>query len=135
MIVLDEQLLGRQLEIEIARWYPGSVQFIIDLRPATVIKDDAIPGILRRQASPTFVTINVRDFWQKFDADIKYCIICVALPDHRAGEIPELLRTLFRGSGFATKRDRMGKIIRLSAEGGSYYSSGREVVEISMRLP
>lgn len=131
MIVLDEQLLGRQLEVEIARWYPGNVQFITDLRPATVIKDDAIPSILQQQASPTFVTINARDFWQKFDADNKFCIICLALPDPRVDEIPELLRTLFRDSDFATKRDRMGKIVRLSTEGGSYYSSDREVVEIS----
>jgi hypothetical protein len=45
MIVLDEQLLGRNLEREIAKWYRGSVQFIIDLRLHTVIKDDAIPEL------------------------------------------------------------------------------------------
>src|SRR5438445_6205983 len=28
MIVLDEQLLGRGLELEIARWYRGPVRFI-----------------------------------------------------------------------------------------------------------
>ncbi len=44
MIVLDEQLLGRNLELEIAKWYQGSVQFIMDLRSNTVIKDDAIPA-------------------------------------------------------------------------------------------
>lgn len=31
MIVLDEQLLGRNIETEIARWYRGAVQFIIEL--------------------------------------------------------------------------------------------------------
>lgn len=40
MLVLDEQLLGRNLEVELARWYRGSVLFITDLRPATVIKDE-----------------------------------------------------------------------------------------------
>lgn len=40
MIVLDEQLMGRNLEVEIAKWYRGTVQFIADLRPNTVIKDD-----------------------------------------------------------------------------------------------
>ena len=39
MIVLDEQLLGRNIELEIAKWYRGAVKFIIDLRPDTVIKD------------------------------------------------------------------------------------------------
>lgn len=47
MIVLDEQLLGRQLEQAIAAWYRGSVVFITDLRPNTVIKDDGIPVLLR----------------------------------------------------------------------------------------
>jgi hypothetical protein len=43
MIILDEQLLGRGLEQKIEAWYRGSVRFITDLRPNTVIKDDAIP--------------------------------------------------------------------------------------------
>lgn len=30
MIVLDEQLLGRGLERDIAHWYRGTVQFITD---------------------------------------------------------------------------------------------------------
>ncbi|HLK55885.1 MAG TPA: hypothetical protein VKU00_04960 [Chthonomonadaceae bacterium] len=58
MIVLDEQLLGRGLETAIARWYPGTVRFITDLRPGTVIKDDAILMLLSREAEPTFLTIN-----------------------------------------------------------------------------
>ena len=47
MIVLDEQLLGRGLESEIAAWYRGSVCFIHELRPQTVVKDDVIPTLLR----------------------------------------------------------------------------------------
>jgi hypothetical protein len=38
MIVLDEQLLGRNLEREIARWYHGTVRSLIDLRPNTIIE-------------------------------------------------------------------------------------------------
>jgi hypothetical protein len=48
MIVLDEQLLGRGLERDIAQWYRGTVRFITDLRPHTIIKDEAIPALLRR---------------------------------------------------------------------------------------
>ncbi|CAA9301650.1 MAG: hypothetical protein AVDCRST_MAG93-4647 [uncultured Chloroflexia bacterium] len=62
MIVLDEQLLGRNLEVLISSWYPGAVVYITDLRPHTVIKDDMIPALLRQQSQPTFVTINVIDF-------------------------------------------------------------------------
>jgi hypothetical protein len=65
MIVLDEQLLGRHLEREIAQWYRGKIVYISDLRPHTVIKDDAIPRLLRQQSQPTFVTINEKDFGEK----------------------------------------------------------------------
>ena len=58
MLVLDEQLMGRDLENVLGGWYPGSVCFITDLRVGTVIKDDAIPSLLRQQSSATFLTIN-----------------------------------------------------------------------------
>ncbi len=58
MIVLDEQLLGRGLDRAISQWYRGSVIFINELRPNSVIKDDAIPHLLRLARQPTFVTIN-----------------------------------------------------------------------------
>jgi hypothetical protein len=62
MPVLDEQLLGRNIEATLARWYRGSGRFITDLRPGTVIKDEAIPGLLRQQHQATFLTINEPDF-------------------------------------------------------------------------
>jgi len=64
MIVLDEQLLGRDVEGQIAQWY-RAVCFITDLRPNTVIKDDVIPKLLQQERQPTFVTINEQDFWRK----------------------------------------------------------------------
>jgi hypothetical protein len=69
MIVLDEQLLGHSLERDIAQWYRGTVQFITDLRPHTIVKDEAIPALLRQQSQPTFVTINERDFWWRVVPD------------------------------------------------------------------
>jgi len=129
MIVLDEQLLGRDLDSEIARWYPGNVRFVIDLRPGTVIKDDAIPALLREQSLPTFVTINVRDFWRKVEPDRKYCIVCVDLPDSRVREIPGILRSLLRTPDFRTKRKRMGKIVRTTAETSVFYSIDEKDVQ------
>ncbi len=96
MIVLDEQLLGLNLDHDIAAWYAGAELFITDLRPGTVIKDDGIPALLRRQQQPTFVTIDERDFWRKVAIDRHFCVACLALPDSRAREIAELLRALFR---------------------------------------
>lgn len=111
MIVLDEQLLGRQLEVEIGRWYRGTVRFIHELRPQTVVKDDAIPQLLRRQRQPTFVTINEREFWHKVAISSHFCVVCLTLPDSRVNEIPTALRTLLQRPEFKTKAKRIGKVI------------------------
>jgi hypothetical protein len=122
MIVFDEQLLGRNLELEIAKWYQGTVQFITDLRPNTIIKDDAILALLRLQNQPTFVTINERDFWKKVVIDSHFCIICFTLSDIHAYKIPQSLRLLYNLSEFNTKTKRMGKVIRVTTQGISYYT-------------
>jgi hypothetical protein len=122
MIVLDEQLLGRGIEVEIARWYQGAVIFITDLRPYTIIKDDVIPELLRQQEQPTFITINEKDFWRKAKMNPHCCIVCFTLPNSRTHEIPQRLRVLFHTPEFDTKAKRMGKIIRVTDREISYYT-------------
>lgn len=122
MIVLDEQLLGRAIEDHIASWYRGAVCFITDLHAGIVVKDEAIPKLLRGEKGATFVTINERDFWRKAEANSRYCIVCFSLPDSRASEIPVLLRKLFQNPIFNTKQKRTGKVIRVSGQEVSYYS-------------
>ncbi len=121
MIVLDEQLLGRDIENQIARWYQGAVCFIVDLRPNTVVKDDAIPSLLQQESQPTFVTINESDFWLKAAITDQFCMVCFALPDSRAREIPARLRRLFDHPLFDTKKKRMGKMIRVAEKEVCYY--------------
>src|SRR5438309_1366 len=111
MIVLDEQLLGRDLEQEIGAWYPGAVKFITDLRPNSVIKDDNIPALLGAQRQPTFVTINERDFWQRMTLDRRFCVVCFPLSDSQAKAIPPLLRRLVRHPDFRAKSQRMGHMM------------------------
>ncbi|MCI0392049.1 MAG: hypothetical protein MOB07_25220 [Acidobacteria bacterium] len=94
MIVLDEQLLGRGLESEIAAWYRGKVCFIHELRPQTVVKDDAIPALLRLQRQPTFVTINDHHFWRKVAASARCCVVCFDFSDAEARLIPPFLKRL-----------------------------------------
>lgn len=62
MIVLDEQLPYRTLIPALQRWYRGRVCLITELRPATVVKDDAILSLLLTARQPTFVTLNWTDF-------------------------------------------------------------------------
>ncbi|MEA3342357.1 MAG: hypothetical protein U9R15_20520 [Chloroflexota bacterium] len=133
MIVLDEQLLGRDIELEIAKWYQGAVRFITDLRPDTIIKDDAVPVLLRCQNYPTFVTINEKDFWHRVTVDNQYCLVCFTLPDSRTHEIPQRLRSLLRQPEFKTKAKRMGKVIRVTDRDVIYYAFGdREVKTITL---
>ena len=122
MLVLDEQLLGLGIEVRIQGWYAGSVQFISDLRPGTVIEDAAIPGLLRQQRQPTFVTINERDFWRKVAIDRTFCIVCFAWHDSRARDIPQVLRQLFHRDEFHTKAKRMGCVVRVTDQEINYYT-------------
>lgn len=134
MIVLDEQLLGRNLEESIAGWYKGSVCFITDLRPNSVIKDDAIPMLLRKQPQPTFITINERDFWRKVAIDEYFCIVCFTLSDSRVTEIALSLRNLLYCTEFNAKAKRMGKVIRVTANNVSYYSAdNRKIQELTLK--
>ena len=54
MIVLDEHLMGLGLDREVRAWYEGQVCYITDLRPDTVIKDEAIPSLLLRERQAHF---------------------------------------------------------------------------------
>lgn len=125
MIVLDEQLLGRNLERLIGAWYPGSVRFITELRPGTVIKDDAIPSLLRAENDATFVTINESDFWEVVGITPDFCMICFALPDSQVLLVPDLLLQVLQHPRFSTKALRMACVIRVSVNTLVYYTSSQ----------
>jgi hypothetical protein len=91
MIVLDEQLADPRIIHSIQSWYKGKVISIVDVRPRTLVTDDAIPILLRRLSAPTFVTINHRDFWRKIPARSTYCVICLKLPTEHVLKVPETL--------------------------------------------
>jgi hypothetical protein len=130
MIILDEELQGLGLEAAISRWYRGAVLIIKQLRPRTVIKDEAIPTLLRRAKQPTFVTINHTDFWRRFPAEPSFCLVCFKLTADQADEIPELLRRLLRLPEFRTKRARMGKATLVSRRVIQYYSTRDKLIHI-----
>jgi hypothetical protein len=121
MIIVDEQLLGTRVIEGIEGWYRRRVLNIRRLRPGTIIKDDAIPNLLRRERQPTFITINVTDFWRRIQADKRYCVLCFPLPNRRAQEIPEQLRQLFQLGEFKTKTARMGKVALVTVQQVEYY--------------
>lgn len=127
MIVVDENIHDHRVMEAISAWYPGQVVSVTALRPGSVIKDDAIPGLLLKVIQPTFITINVTDFWKKIRPHNAYCIATIALPKERVREIPSLLRRLFRLSDLKTRSSRMGKVIRLAPSRIEYYEADRRV--------
>ena len=130
MIVLDENIHSRQTLTSIAEWYRGQVVSVTQLRPGSVIRDDAIPTLLRRLNQPTFVTTNVDDFWQVVQPDPAYCIVCFNLPRERNSEVAAEMRQILARPEFRTKALRMGKLIRSSTHGVLYYDQSRRVREI-----
>jgi len=95
---------------------------LTDLRPGTIIKDDAIARLLRQQNQPTFITINEKDFWRRIAIDKKFCVVCFTLPTSQVNEIPQSLRALLVRPEFRTKAKRMGMIIRVTNQEISYYT-------------
>ena len=130
MIILDEELQGLGLEKAISAWYRGVVLLIKRLRPGTVIKDDAIPALLRKVKQPTFVTINHADFWRRAVAERSFCLVCLKLTADQAEEIPYWLRELFKRTEFKTKNARMGKIALVSPRSIQYYKIGDNLIHL-----
>jgi hypothetical protein len=130
MIILDENLQDRRIREAIARWYPGQVLFIRNLRPGTIIKDDAVSSLLQQAAEPTFVTINTDDFWLNTRPSRHYCILTFELPKERSLEIPRLTRLVLQFDLFKAKATRMGKVIRWTPTRIEYYEADRRVIQI-----
>ncbi|MBI1928788.1 hypothetical protein HYR99_31650 [Candidatus Poribacteria bacterium] len=106
----------------VGRGVVSDVLWICD--PGTLIKDDGIPTLLHRVRQPTFVTINITDFWGRTPADRRYCILCFPLPIRRVHEISGLLRRVFRLPEFRTKVARMGKVALVGHQQVQYYQVG-----------
>jgi len=130
MIVLDEQLLSYGVQASIARWYRGAVTDIAQLRPHTVILDKAIPMLLRAVSRPTFVTINVADFWRRLAPDSRFCMVCCAVPHTRAQEVPDLLRRALALEPFRTRSRRLGKMVRVSPQHVQYYTTDARAIHL-----
>ena len=122
MIVLDEQLHGYDFPTILGRWYKGAIITIIQLRPHTLIPDTDVPRLLHSVRQPTFVTINVSDFWRKISPDRRFCVVCLPLTDRDVEDVPILLRQLFKLGPFSTRQRRLGKIVRAGRERVQYYS-------------
>ncbi|MFZ4656257.1 MAG: hypothetical protein ACOYNY_04565 [Caldilineaceae bacterium] len=128
MIVLDETIQSHRIIRAINSWYPGQVISVMDLRPATLIKDDGIATLLNQVKQPTFVTINVDDFWLKLHANRRYCIVALPLTNAQAKQEASMwLRKLLQLPEFHTKSARMGQVIYARPSRIEYYGIDRQI--------
>ena len=111
-------------------WYRGQVTDITQLRPGTVIKDDAIAELLRGIRGATFVTINVADFWRRIAPARRFTVACFALSHDRADEISKWLRRLFALPQFRTRKARCGKVARVSQRQVQFYTSTSWAIQV-----
>ncbi|HTY24898.1 MAG TPA: hypothetical protein VMC85_17335 [Desulfomonilaceae bacterium] len=127
MIVLDEQISNQQMIEAIGGWYRGKTATIAQLRPGTVILDDAIPALLRKESQAAFLTVNVNDFWRKVKIDHRFCVICFAGDD--VYRFPALLKALFRKPQFKNRKQRAGHVFRITPDGTTqfYHCNNREI--------
>ena len=130
MIILDEHLKGIGLETAVSRWYRGRVIFVDHLRRITVIKDEAIPSLLRGVKHPTFVTMNYTDFWRRVQADTSYCIVCARFGIELAGDLSVWLRGLFALPPFKSKDRRMGSVVLFDRRRLQYYRAEEREVHL-----
>lgn len=128
MIVLDEQLDHHLVLKPLMKRTKGRVLSICELRPGTVVKDEAIPALLRQLRNVMFVTTNVSDFWRRVPAHLRYSIVCVPLPTNRQAEIPNFLTAFQRHAAFRTARLRAGKVVRLGPKEIWYYAVNEPAV-------
>jgi hypothetical protein len=111
--VLDDQLSPRTVQTPICRW--STAQFVREIRPNDVIKDERVLVLLRSQRMPTFVTID-SDFDSRAYRDRHYCILFFAFTAEEQHDLPALLRRVLRLPEFRTRAARMGKVARVSRD-------------------
>lgn len=116
-LILDEQLNHDRAGKPLLSWI--TAKRLEDLHPGEVIKDARIPQLLCEPKQPTFVTID-EGFWNRNLRHPKYCLLYFALRDDQQGQLPNLLRRLFRLKEFKTKSARMGKVVKVSSTSVEY---------------
>jgi hypothetical protein len=127
MIVLDENIASSQVIKAIAAWYPGRVAVLTELRRHSAIKDDAVEMLLRQVSEPTFVSINVSDFWRVIRADSRFAVVNLDLKGGQLGEISGLLRQFMKQREFKTKAGRMGVVALVRATHIEFYRADRKI--------
>ena len=115
MLVLDENLPAAQ-RLLLRRWRIRFRVVGLDLAAWGTDDENLIPA-LRRLPQPTFFSLD-RDFCRPDWAHASYGLVWLDVADDRAAEF---IRRFLRHPAFDTQAKRMGTVVRVHADGLSYW--------------
>ena len=120
-IVVDEQIYYDKVTALLKRWVTAEqIGYEVGHKG---LSDERIIPLLLRLKRRTLVTID-REFYRRQLRHAGYCLIYFDFTPEQQFQIPGLLRRLFRIPGFRTIRERMGKVVKVSTTGISYWQLG-----------
>jgi hypothetical protein len=115
MNVLDENIIASQRE-RLRRWRIPFRQIGYEIASAGTADAQIIPVLLRLK-DPTFLTRDF-DFFKRRFCHPNYCIVWLNV---RPDEAAFYTRRLVRQAAFATRKQRLGKVIRVHPGGILFY--------------
>jgi hypothetical protein len=121
LIVLDENILDGQ-RVLLEAWRLAPRQIGVDLGRKG-LKDEQIIVLLRKQLTPTFFTRDA-GFYRP---NLKHRSYCVVLADVGQNEVATFIRRFLRHPGFNTRAKRMGRIVRISHVGITFWAPRTQV--------
>ena len=121
MLVLDENLPAAQ-RLLLRRWRIHFRVVGLDLAAWGTDDENLIPA-LHRLPQPTFFSLD-RDFCRPDWAHASYGLVWLDVADDRAAEF---IRRFLRHPAFDTQAKRMGAVVRVHADGVSYWRVAQSV--------
>lgn len=115
MNILDENIPQPQREL-LAGWRVAVRQIGVSIGRRGMLDEEIIP-LLQRLRRPTFFTRD-EDFYERHLGHARYCLVYLSV---EKSETALFVRRLLRHSDFKTQAKRMGKVIRVSRAGISFW--------------
>ena len=116
MTILDENIPKSQREL-LSRWRIRAHQIGFDVGREGMQDDELIPFLLE-QRRPTFVSRD-EDFYNRHLCHARYALVFMAVDKY---EVAVFARRVLRHSALDTQAKRMGKAIRVSSAGLSFWT-------------
>lgn len=121
MNILDENIPKPQREL-LEGWGIKVKQIGVNVGHRGILDDEIIP-LLHNRRRPTFFTRD-DDFYARQLCHSKYSLVYLAVEKNEAAVF---VRRLLRHSDFKTQAKRMGKVIRVSRTGITFWQLHKEV--------